>query len=295
MQRGFSNIQSILNQMHECEDLQFGTSTENSEVLWVDQKQDSFLRLMGPSKVLAVMRNPETKVQITSCRILVLTQQVGSSMPVGCPSQSLVWISNDVDVGDGSQFSHLKSISIQSPRLTNEQVEKLPTLRIMNLSYNPLLTQVSCNLANVYHLDLSHTSITSVNALTNVHTLNLSNCTGITDVSALTGVHNVNLSGCTSLASLKGLENAHTVDISGCILIDNVQALQSASHITMDNCVLIRRVNILANAHTIIMRRCHSVTSISALQNVHHLDLRECSMITESEIQKVKQVPELFY
>ena len=81
---------------------------------------------------------------------------------------------------------------------------------------NLKITDISA-LSNVHTLDLSDCNgITDVSALSNVHSLNLSDCNGITDVSALSNVHSLNLSGCNDITDISALSNVHTLNLSYC-------------------------------------------------------------------------------
>ena len=61
--------------------------------------------------------------------------------------------------------------------------------------------------------------------LQNVHTLNLSYCTGITDVSALGKVENLNLSFCYRITDVSALGKVKNLHLLYCTSITDVSAL----------------------------------------------------------------------
>lgn len=71
-------------------------------------------------------------------------------------------------------------------------------------------------LGQVQTLTLRGTGVSNVDALANVHTLDLSSCQRVRDVSQLGHVHSLNLSGCTHLQNVNALANVHSLFLSMC-------------------------------------------------------------------------------
>ena len=87
-----------------------------------------------------------------------------------------------------------------------------------------------------------------------LHTLDLSNCSGVSDVSALAScanLHTLKLTGCFAVVDVSALASCsslHTLDLSGCKGLANVSELAGC-----------------ASLHTLKLSRCAEVRDVSAL------------------------------
>ena len=85
-------------------------------------------------------------------------------------------------------------------------------------------------------MHLAKDSLTDVSALGNVHTLDLSGCTGITDVCALGNVHDLDLTECTGITDVSALGNVHTLNLGECTGITDVSALGNVHTLYLNYC-----------------------------------------------------------
>ena len=137
--------------------------------------------------------------------------------------------------------------------------------------------------SRVYHHNLSlclnAVSNPNISVLSNIHTLDLSWCTGITDVSALSKVHTLDLSWCNSITDVSALGNVHTLKLACCKGITDVSALGKVHTLDLTCCTGITDVSALGNIHTLNLTCCTSIlgNGLSALGNVHTLYLESGS------------------
>jgi hypothetical protein len=94
-----------------------------------------------------------------------------------------------------------------------------------NLRYINTIRDVNA-ICNIHSLDLTGCCLLiDVGPLCNGHSLNLSRCSNVIDVTALRNIYDLNLSGCFKVADVQALGNVHTLNLSSCPLITDVSTL----------------------------------------------------------------------
>ena len=149
--------------------------------------------------------------------------------------------------------------------------------------------------SRVRHLDLSGSPINNVQALGDVHSLNLRGCTQLGNVSALRNVHDLNLSHCTGLIGLDALTGCHKLNLSSVtgegnapVRLDVAPYRDVHTLILRNNCL--RNVASLGGVHTLDLS--HSdVSDVSALGRVQSLNLGGCLQV--QDVTALRNVPRL--
>jgi hypothetical protein len=106
-------------------------------------------------------------------------------------------------------------------------VSALNNVHILLLSGCNKLRDVS-TLGNTHTLDLSRIwAIKITSHLCNVYDLDITGCGGVknADIRGLTNVHRLNLSECTDITDVSNLTNVHTLDLHECYRIKDISAL----------------------------------------------------------------------
>jgi len=95
-------------------------------------------------------------------------------------------------------------------------------------------------LNHLKYLNISHTKISDLTPLTDVHTLELNYCPNITDFSALKGTRSLYIRGCRQIVdkNLKSLNNLHLLDAQNCenITNDGLKYLTKIKVLYLGNC-----------------------------------------------------------
>ena len=187
-----------------------------------------------------------------------------------CRSQNIV----DTHIVWNNHTLNISHTTIGDAELCKSDFSNVHTLYLDTCVY--ITNKCIYRLANTHTLSISNTFITNVEALGNVHTLNLGGlCSLITDegIDRLGSVYSLNLSHCSKITGkgISTLANVYDLDLSYC---GNIKYLS--------NCL-----SILVNIHTLKIRHCNNLTDIhlSAFKNVHTLDISGCDLITKKGIK----------
>lgn len=128
-------------------------------------------------------------------------------------------------------------------------------------------------------------SVRNVNALGNIHSLQLINCYAICDVGMLGTVHTLNLHRCINAGGLNMLGHVHSLDLS-CTDVVNVSMFGNVHTLNLNRCCNVVNVSALGNVHSLNLSYT-SVTDVSALGRVHTLDLSQTSVSDVSALGNV--------
>lgn len=143
---------------------------------------------------------------------------------------------------------------------------------------NMLLTHTKLQL----RLDLSghYGNITDVSVLSDIHTLDLSDCQVI-DVSALGNTYFLDLSGCEHVSDFSGLSHVNTLLVRGFDNLSDVNALGTVHTLVLSDCWGLTNVSALGNVHNLFLDHCPNIIDVSALGTVHTLDLSDCARVSD--------------
>lgn len=151
---------------------------------------------------------------------------------------------------------------------------------------------------NVHTLDLSNNwDVSEIESLAKVHTLYLSNCLSVSNVKVLENLYHVDLSGCERLTneSIRSLSKVHTLNLSrtpiSCVktlgrvhtlsladtMVSDVSMLGFVHWLDLSRCLGVVDVSALRYVHTLLLNGCINVSDVSALGNCHVLSLSNCT------------------
>ena len=124
-----------------------------------------------------------------------------------------------------------------------------------------------------WNIKLCKIDVTSVKedvmlALGDVHSLELTRCTGVTDVSMVGNVHKLVLTKCTGVTDVSALGSVHSLYLFECTGVKDVSALGRVHKLHLDKCTGVTDVSMLGRVHKLILRRCIDITDVSMLDNV---------------------------
>ena len=111
--------------------------------------------------------------------------------------------------------------------------------------------------------------VTTVENISNVHTLNLGYCKNLIDVTCLGNIYDLMLNGCLQLKNFSNLGKVHRLDLVKCE-IENVDDLGEVHTLNLSGCINVSDVNCLS------LNDCVKVKDVSNLGRCHTLDLSGC-------------------
>ena len=91
-------------------------------------------------------------------------------------------------------------------------------------------------LSNVHELEISNCTITDVSPLANFHNLTLGYCANLTDVSSLSLVQKLTLYFCHGIIDVDALHTVPDLALNYCNLITDISRLSSVPKLKINNC-----------------------------------------------------------
>ena len=117
--------------------------------------------------------------------------------------------------------------------------------------------------------------VTTVENISNVHTLNLGYCENLIDVTCLGNIYDLMLNGCKQLTNFSNLGKVYRLDLVKCN-IEKVDDLGEVHTLNLSGCINVSDVNCLSSVHTLYLNDCVKVKDVSNLGRCHTLDLSGC-------------------
>jgi hypothetical protein len=195
---------------------------------------------------------------------------------------------------------HFSKVEYQDHFFYHTELAVLNSLRLVDISFNHFLRDVSmlhnnrtlclngCNsiidlssLQNVQELHFESLRFATFPYLPNLYKLNLSSSDYIKDVSTMSHVHSLDLSDCPSITDVSKLGRVHTLNLSGNFFIRDVSALSQVHQLNLSNCTGIHDVSMLGSVHWLDLSFCSGITDVSQLGKVFSLNLSGCKNISD--------------
>jgi hypothetical protein len=240
------------------------------------------------------------------CRYLKATSIIRLSRVNNVLHRILSCLSKEVSSEDtypiGNRMHH-QNILEEPPIITrNKRWLFLGLVKIWVSDRNQWYYDKSCYLIDtytaIYRMDMNISRMNGVYFLSihryhdilytpiEVHTLDLSYCTGVRNVSNLRKVHTLLLQHCSEVEDVSPLKNVHNLSLINCKKVTNVSSLEGVHTLDLSYCTGINDVSSLGKVHNLSLHGCTNVTDVSSLGEVYNLDLSYCTEISDVSLLK---------